>query len=76
MLGDAHLAEPGAVVGFTGRRVILPTLRQTPPPDYQTAEFLEGRGMVDQVIERKDLPNVLGSMLATHMMGRDRRTAA
>jgi len=76
MLGDAHIAEPGAVVGFTGRRVIFETLRQTLPAEYQTAEFLEGRGMVDQVVARKDLPRVLGSMLATHMMGRDRRTAA
>jgi acetyl-CoA carboxylase carboxyl transferase subunit beta len=76
MLGDAQLAEPGAVVGFTGRRVILQTLRQTLPAEYQTAEFLEGRGMIDQVVARKDLPRVLGSMLATHMMGRDRRTAA
>lgn len=58
------------------RRVILQTLRQTLPAEYQTAEFLEGRGMVDQVVARKDLPRVLGAMLATHMMGRDRRTAA
>lgn len=76
MLGDAHFAEPGAVVGFTGRRVIAQTLRQTLPADYQTAEFLQGRGMVDQVVHRHDLPKVLGSMLATRMRGRDRRTAA
>ena len=76
MLGDAHFAEPGAVVGFTGRRVIFQTLRQSLPDAYQTAEFLAERGMVDQVVHRHDLPKVLGSMLSTRMRGRDRRTAA
>jgi acetyl-CoA carboxylase carboxyl transferase subunit beta len=71
MLGDICLAEPKALIGFTGRRVIEQTIRQTLPPDFQTAEFLTERGMVDQVVPRADLPRVLGSYLTTRRMGRD-----
>ena len=76
MLGDMHLAERGAVVGFTGRRVIYQTIRETLPDDYQTADFLLERGMVDRVATRRELPAVLGSVLRTRMMGRDRLPAA
>jgi acetyl-CoA carboxylase carboxyl transferase subunit beta len=72
MLGDLHLAEPGALIGFTGRRVIEQTIRETLPPDFQRAEFLMERGMVDQVVRRADLPKVLGSYLKTRRMGRER----
>lgn len=72
MLGDLHLAEPGALIGFTGRRVIEQTIRETLPPDFQRAEFLMERGMVDQVVRRADLPTVLGSYLKTRRMGRER----
>jgi acetyl-CoA carboxylase carboxyl transferase subunit beta len=76
MLGDMTLAEHGAVVGFTGRRVIYQTIRESLPDDYQTADFLVQRGMADKVVARKDLPAVLGSVLRTQMMGRDRLPAA
>jgi acetyl-CoA carboxylase carboxyl transferase subunit beta len=76
MLGDVHLAEPGALIGFSGRRVIEQTIRETLPAGFQTAEFLVERGMVDRVVNRKELPTVLGSILRTLMMGRDRLSAA
>jgi acetyl-CoA carboxylase carboxyl transferase subunit beta len=76
MLGDVHLAEPAARIGFTGRRVIEETIRETLPAGFQTAEFQVERGMVDRVVSRKELPVVLGSILRTLMMGRARRAAA
>ncbi len=76
MLGDVHLAEPGALIGFTGRRVIEQTIRETLPPGFQTAEFQVERGMVDRVVTRAELPAVLGSILRTLMMGRNRLSAA
>ena len=76
MLGDVQLAEPGATVAFTGRRVIEDTIRETLPSNFQTAEFLVDHGMIDLVVPRKDLPGVLGSILRTLMMGRSRLAAA
>jgi acetyl-CoA carboxylase carboxyl transferase subunit beta len=76
MLGDVHLAEPGALIGFSGRRVIEQTIRETLPAGFQTAEFLVQRGMVDRVVPRKELPVVLGSILRTLMTGRKRVLAA
>jgi len=76
MLGDVHLAEPGALIGFSGRRVIEQTIRETLPAGFQTAEFLVERGMVDRVVPRKELPKVLGSILRTLMAGRERLNAA
>ncbi len=76
MLGDIHLAEPGAQIGFSGRRVIEKTIRETLPPGFQTSEFLVERGVVDRVVPRKELPAVLGSVLRTLMMGRSRLSAA
>jgi acetyl-CoA carboxylase carboxyl transferase subunit beta len=75
MLGDIHLAEPGATVGFAGRRVIEDTIRETLPPGFQTAEFQVERGMVDRVVTRAELPAVLGSILRTLMTGRARAAA-
>jgi acetyl-CoA carboxylase carboxyl transferase subunit beta len=69
MLGDAILAEPGAVIGFAGPRVIKQTLGQDLPEGFQTAEFLLDHGMVDQVIHRKLLRATL-SRLLRHMTGR------
>jgi acetyl-CoA carboxylase carboxyl transferase subunit beta len=76
MLGDVHLAEPGAQIGFSGRRVIEGTIREKLPPGFQTAEFLEERGVVDRVTPRKELPAVLASILRTLLMGRSRLSAA
>ena len=72
MLGDIHLAEPNAMVAFAGRRVIEQTIRETLPPGFQRAEFLVERGMIDRVVNRAEIPAVLGSILETLMMGRAR----
>ena len=52
MLGDIHMAEPGAIIGFAGRRVIEETVREKLPDDFQTAEYLKDHGMVDMVTPR------------------------
>ncbi|MEC7141225.1 MAG: acetyl-CoA carboxylase carboxyl transferase subunit beta, partial [Pseudomonadota bacterium] len=59
MLGDLTLSEPDAVIGFAGRRVIEETIREQLPDDFQTAEYLQDHGMVDQVVSRLELRNRL-----------------
>ncbi len=76
MLGDIQFAEPGALVGFTGPRVIEQTIRETLPPGFQRSEYLVEKGMVDRVVPRKELPATLASVLGTLMLGRARRPAA
>jgi acetyl-CoA carboxylase carboxyl transferase subunit beta len=76
MLGDVQLAEPNAMIAFSGRRVIEQTIREVLPAGFQRAEFLVERGMVDKVVTRAELPKVLGSILKTLMMGRARSKAA
>jgi acetyl-CoA carboxylase carboxyl transferase subunit beta len=56
MQGDLILAEPGALIGFAGPRVIQATIRQALPPEAQRSEFLKRHGFVDRVVSRKDLP--------------------
>jgi acetyl-CoA carboxylase carboxyl transferase subunit beta len=68
MLGDAILAEPGAVIGFAGPRVIKQTIGQELPEGFQTAEFLLDHGMVDAVVHRKELKSTVGQLLR-HMSG-------
>lgn len=63
MLGDIHIAEPQALIGFAGPRVIEQTIREKLPPGFQRAEFLLEHGMVDLVVERKDLRRTLGQVL-------------
>jgi acetyl-CoA carboxylase carboxyl transferase subunit beta len=62
-LGDLNLAEPGAVIGFAGRRVIEQTTSQQLPDDFQTAEFLLAHGMLDAIVPRHDLRYRLGQLL-------------
>jgi acetyl-CoA carboxylase carboxyl transferase subunit beta len=69
MLGDAILAEPGAVIGFAGPRVIKQTIGQDLPDGFQTAEFLLDHGMLDDVVHRKDLKRTVGQLLR-HMSGK------
>jgi acetyl-CoA carboxylase carboxyl transferase subunit beta len=76
MLGDVHIAEPNATIGFSGRRVIEQTIRETLPPGFQKSEFLVEHGMVDQVVKREDIPSGLSSILKTLMMGRERLSSA
>jgi acetyl-CoA carboxylase carboxyl transferase subunit beta len=59
MLGDLNVAEPGALIGFAGPRVIEQTIRQKLPPGFQRAEFLRDHGMVDLVIDRRELKKSL-----------------
>lgn len=72
MLGDVHLAEPGALIGFAGPRVIEQTIREKLPPGFQRSEFLQDKGMVDRVTTRAEMPAVLGSILGVLMSGRAR----
>jgi acetyl-CoA carboxylase carboxyl transferase subunit beta len=69
MLGDAILAEPGAVIGFAGPRVIKQTIGQDLPEGFQTAEFLLDHGMLDSVVHRRDLKKTVGQLLR-HMGGK------
>ncbi|MDR1826220.1 MAG: hypothetical protein LBQ49_00840 [Rickettsiales bacterium] len=64
MLGDIHIAEAGARIGFAGRRVIEQNLREKLPPDFQTANYLYDHGMVDIVCKRKDLRETIGTVLS------------
>ncbi len=65
-LGDYNFAEPGALIGFAGRRIIEQTIRQKLPDDFQTAEFLLKKGQLDKVIHRKEMRNVLGNIVSLH----------
>ncbi len=75
MQGDVILAEPGAVVGFAGPRVIKQTIGQDLPPGFQTAEFLLEHGMVDAVVPRSELRDTTAQLLR-HMAGRRPAEAA
>ncbi len=66
MLGDVILAEPKALIGFAGPRVIEQTIKQRLPDGFQRAEFLLEHGMVDQIVERKNLRETM-SLLLTHL---------
>jgi acetyl-CoA carboxylase carboxyl transferase subunit beta len=76
MLGDLHISEPGAMIGFAGKRVIEQTIREKLPERFQTAEYLQEHGMVDLVVHRHELKEKLGSVLAMLMGGRTRKKAA
>lgn len=76
MVGDVHISEPGAMIGFAGRRVIEETVREKLPEDFQTAEYLLDHGMVDMVVSRKDLPATIGRLLGLLMSPRAKKRAA
>ena len=63
MLGDIQIAEPGAIIGFAGRRVIEETVREKLPEDFQTAEYLMDHGMVDAVVARSEQAAYFGKIL-------------
>lgn len=67
MVGDIHLAEPGAMIGFAGKRVIEETIREQLPDGFQTAEYLQEHGMVDLVVPRTELKSRLTSILSVLM---------
>lgn len=62
-VGDIIIAEPKAMIGFAGPRVIKETTHQDLPPDFQTAEFLEDHGLVDMIVHRKKMRETLGELL-------------
>ena len=64
MLGDVHLAEPDALIGFAGPRVIRETIKRDLPEGFQTSEFLLENGFVDLVVNRKDLKETMSDLLA------------
>lgn len=66
MLGDIILAEPQALIGFAGRRVIEKTVKEHLPDDFQTSEFLLKKGFIDQIIHRKDLRIKIAQCLMFH----------
>ncbi|WP_417468415.1 acetyl-CoA carboxylase, carboxyltransferase subunit beta [Maricaulis sp.] len=67
MLGDVQIAEPGALIGFAGPRVIEQTIREKLPEGFQRAEYLLEKGMIDQVVHRHDIPATLARMLRVLM---------
>jgi acetyl-CoA carboxylase carboxyl transferase subunit beta len=63
MVGDINIAEPGALIGFAGRRVIEQTIKQKLPDDFQTAEYLLEHGFIDHIVQRKDMKGFLYGVL-------------
>ncbi len=63
MVGDFHLAEPGALIGFAGRRVIEQTIKQKLPDDFQTAEYLLQHGFIDRIVLRAEMKPLIQSLL-------------
>jgi len=74
MLGDVHIAEPEAMIAFSGPRVIEQTIREKLPDGFQRSEFLRERGVVDIVVDRRELKDALGRVI-THLMPKKRRKA-
>ena len=64
MLGDIHIAEPGALIAFAGRRVIEGTVKEELPENFQKSEHVQTCGFVDTIIQRKDLPEKIGILLS------------
>lgn len=73
-LGDVVLAEPGALVGFAGPRVIEQTVRETLPEGFQRAEFLLEKGAIDQIVDRRELKQRLADLLT--LLQREKRATA
>lgn len=66
MLGDIIISEPGALIGFAGRRVIEGTIKQSLPDNFQTAEFLLENGFIDKIVKRSELKSTIGEILMLH----------
>ena len=63
MLGDIHIAEPGSLIAFAGKRVIQGTVKEELPENFQTSEYVQKTGFVDLIVERKDLTEKIGTLL-------------
>ncbi len=66
MLGDLNIAEPKALIGFAGPRVIEQTIRQKLPEGFQRSEFLLDKGMLDLVVDRREMKTVIAGRTAIH----------
>ena len=78
-LGDVIIAEPKALIGFAGRRVIKETTRADLPEGFQTSEFLLERGLIDQIVDRHDLKDRLIDLmnhLAHHLLPKSTKSSA
>jgi acetyl-CoA carboxylase carboxyl transferase subunit beta len=69
-VGDLIIAEPKAMIGFAGPRVIKDTTQAELPPGFQTAEFLTDRGLIDAIVSRKEMKEQLANYIAYMMTGR------
>ena len=74
-LGDVILAEPGALIGFAGPRVIKDTTKQTLPAGFQTSEFLLKHGLIDQIVPRGEMRDRLADLLLALYVKRKKTTA-
>jgi acetyl-CoA carboxylase carboxyl transferase subunit beta len=75
MLGDVQIAEPGAIIGFAGARVIEQTIREKLPEGFQRAEYLRDHGMVDMVVPRPELRETLARLCGIFTKAPPRRAA-
>ena len=64
MLGDIHIAEPGSLIAFAGKRVIQGTVNEELPENFQTSEYVQKTGFIDLIVERKDLVEKIGTLLS------------
>jgi acetyl-CoA carboxylase carboxyl transferase subunit beta len=71
MLGDINVAEPNALIGFAGPRVIEQTVREKLPEGFQRSEFLQEHGAIDMIIDRREMSDKIAGILAMLMAGRD-----
>jgi acetyl-CoA carboxylase carboxyl transferase subunit beta len=69
MLGDVIVAEPGSIIGFTGRRVIEQTIRQVLPENFQTAETNLAYGQIDKIVKRSEMRDTLHTLIELHTAG-------
>jgi acetyl-CoA carboxylase carboxyl transferase subunit beta len=76
MLGDINIAEPKALIGFAGPRVIEQTIRQKLPEGFQRSEFLVEHGMLDVVVDRREMKDLIVRVLRFAGAGRERQETA
>jgi acetyl-CoA carboxylase carboxyl transferase subunit beta len=76
MLGDINVAEPNALIGFAGPRVIEQTVREKLPEGFQRSEFLQEHGAIDMIIDRREMRDKISSVLTLLMAGRAKASAS
>jgi acetyl-CoA carboxylase carboxyl transferase subunit beta len=76
MLGDINVAEPNALIGFAGPRVIEQTVREKLPDGFQRSEFLQEHGAIDMIIDRREMRNKIASILGLLMASRTATTVS